>query len=281
MCSLAQIMSTMKIYQYISGAALTALVLFNSCQNSGNNSGSIGAPMTSVQEKMETDAAPNNDNIETIERKLIKNGSVNFRVEDLAESRKEVDQLVKKYKGYISGENNFRSEYEISTNLTVRIPANDFDTFIKELGKSTQYFDQQQVNVEDVTSEYIDVEKRLAIKKALEIRYEEILTKANKVEEIMNVEAQLNEVRSQIESMEGRMQYLKNQVNMATLNVNMYQRFSAPTSFFTQVGEGFKNGWSVFIKLILGVINIWPVIIIFTTAIFLIIRRRRRRRNQA
>jgi hypothetical protein len=47
------------------------------------------------------------------------------------------------------------------------------------------------------------------------------------------------------------------------------------------VGEGFKNGWSVFIKLILGVINIWPVIIIITTAIFLIIRKRRRRRNQA
>lgn len=279
MCNLAQTMSTMKLYQYISGAALAALVLFNSCQNGGNSS-PISAPMTSVQEKM-VESPTSSDNIEPVERKLIKNGSVNFRVEDLAESRKQVDQLVKKYKGYISGENNFRSEYEISTNLTIRIPSDDFDVFIKELGKSTQYFDQQQVNVEDVTSEYIDVEKRLAIKKALEQRYEEILTKANKVEEIMNVEAQLNEVRSQIESMEGRMQYLKNQVNMATLNVNMYQRFSAPSSFFTQVGEGFKNGWSVFIKLILGIINIWPVIIILIAVVYLIIRRRKRRKMQA
>ena len=74
------------------------------------------------------------------------------------------------------------------------------------------------IDSQDVTEEYIDITARLKTKKELEARYLELLKKANKVEEIVSIEKEIGNLRSDIESIEGRLRYINNAVAYSTLD---------------------------------------------------------------
>lgn len=198
----------------------------------------------------------------TIERKLIVMGNVRFRTGDLKKTQTEVLTLVEKYKGYIASQNESNSEYSLEQTIEVRIPSKDFTPFLAELSKSVDQFDNKNINTQDVTEEFIDVEARLKTKKELEVRYQEILRKANSVKDIMEVEAQLNGIRAEIESIEGRLKYLNNQTAYSTLTINYYKVSTQMHGFGFRFVEEFKQGWNAFISFLLTIVRLWPFLFI-------------------
>ncbi len=54
--------------------------------------------------------------------------------------------------------------------------------------KALKHFDRKEISAEDVTEEYVDVEARLKAKRLLEKRYLELLNKATKVSEMLEIE---------------------------------------------------------------------------------------------
>ena len=104
-----------------------------------------------------------------------------------------------------------------------------------------------------------------------------MLQKASKVSEILEIEKQLAAVREEIESMEGRLKYLQNQVSMSTLSIEIYTKTALDSgvtvSYGSKMWNAIKSGFNGISAFFIGLLYIWPLILILV-ALFFIIRKR-------
>ncbi|MFV0530320.1 MAG: DUF4349 domain-containing protein [Flavobacteriales bacterium] len=196
------------------------------------------------------------------ERKLIKEGHVEFETNDLSLTRKTVFKAVNQYKGYVSSDQEFKSSGYKRNVIIIRVPADDFDNLLKESTQGVERFENKEINIKDVTEEFLDVQARLKTKKELENRYIDLLKQAKNVTEILEIETQIGQLRSEIESIEGRLKYLQNRVSFSTLTLTFYE--SIPNQI--ELGGKFKNsfieGWDNLISFFVVLTSIWPFVII-------------------
>ncbi|HZY80272.1 MAG TPA: DUF4349 domain-containing protein [Cyclobacteriaceae bacterium] len=213
----------------------------------------------------------------TITRKLIKNGSIDFEVNDIDATKQTITDMTNKVGGYISSDS--KNDYGSGPHFeqVVRIPADTLDFFMKEIEKLAVRIDNQNISSNDVTEEFIDVETRLRTKKELEVRYLDLLKQAKNLKDIVEIEGQLNNVRSEIESMEGRLKYLTNQVDFSTLRLNYYKPNAGSYGFSSKFSNTFSRGWELLLDTVIGLFTLWPFIIIAGVATWFFIHRRRRR----
>jgi hypothetical protein len=232
-------------------------------------------PTASKQEQIPSTST--NSSEQVIDRKLLKEGNLKWETSDINKTHTSIIAQAKKYNAYISNDNQSRNDYEVSTDIELRIPSDKFDELVATLEKEIPKFDEKNIKVLDVTEEFIDVSTRIKTKKELEQHYYDLLKQTKNVSEVLLVEEQLNAVRTEIESAEGRLKYLNDRISMSTLNLSFYETTSAPVGFFGEIGKSFAEGWKGFLFFILGIIRIWPMAILALGLIYFIIKRRRNR----
>lgn len=224
----------------------------------------------SVSKKAEREHALQDQN-SNIERKLIKTGSISFETKDLSATRNTALVALKKYEGYMVRDNQYTSYDRISTNLSVRVPAKNFDVFLSAISKGVKTFDTKNVQVSDVTEQFLDTQSRLKTKQALERTYLTVLKKAKTVREILDVERELSKVRGAIEASQGKLQYLQSQVAFSTLNITFYKKVKGTEiGFAVTIQEAFKEGFTKVKAFLVSVISFWPFIMIAIVLTFLI-----------
>ncbi len=257
--------------------ALTLCFSFWNCQQQSESATDEGYSLD-IEESLEIKSSPQSsldDNeieeaeLNKVERKLIRNARIGFQSDDLAKTSERLIKLTKKYEGYISKDESNNNYGQLRHNLTIRIPATNFDAFLKGVGEGVNEFDYKNISTDDVTSEYLDIEARIKTKKELEIRYLEILKKANSVKDILEIEKELNYVREEIESIQGRLKYLKNQVGHSTFHIEYYKEVPYEgDSFAEKIGNGFGNGWDNLLMFFVGIINLWPFVILIIVGVW-------------
>lgn len=233
---------------------LVTLLIFFSCSTTPEGA-SVDMAYTEI-------AAPRTDqeNTETDERKLIKEGRVVFESGNLSATRKTVFDAVEKYKGYVSSDQEYKSPGRKSNTVVIRVPAINFDTLLSDATKGVEKFDSKEINVKDVTEEFLDIQVRLKTKKELEQRYIDLLKQAQNVSEILEIEKYSGQLRTEIESIEGRLKYLQDRVSVSTLTMTFYESIPNETEFGKKIKNGFRTGWDNLIWFFIGLINIWPFI---------------------
>ncbi|EPF47828.1 hypothetical protein HMPREF1222_00088 [Treponema vincentii F0403] len=217
-----------------------------------------------------------------LERQLIKEGSINFETSDITETRQHIETLVQKYKAYISQEDERTTASRIYQDITVRIPKTHFDSFLSELSGDIKKFDNKSVTVQDVTEEFVDITARLSVKKETEQGYLRLLNQAKTIKDILDIQNELQDIRSDIESIEGRLRYLKNSVNFSTLHISMYQQIEAASeagAFFMPVWDAIKGGVQAFAAVCIALLYGWVFIALGIAAMLIILRLRKRRRK--
>ena len=151
---------------------------------------------------------------QSYERKLIRNGDLSLQVQSLADTRSETESWVKAFGGYIANS----SESSSSLSITVRIPADRFDEAMNQasgMGK----LQSKNINSSDVTEQFYDLQNRIGTKRILLERYQNYLRQATKMNDILDVEARINEVTAELESMQGRMNLLSSQIDFSTISI--------------------------------------------------------------
>jgi hypothetical protein len=213
-----------------------------------------------------------------IDRKIIKEGNLTFETKDIKSTRAQIVKITEELKGYVAQENTWTNENQISQTLELRVPAGNFDLLLSRIAENVENIESKNVELQDVTEEFIDVEARLKTKKELENRYLELLKKAVKVEEILSIEKEIGTLRSDIESTEGRLKYLNDRVSLSKLTVTCYQKVKSPFQFSSKFGNSLKGGWRNLMWFFIGLTNLWPFIIvgIIVLIIILVIRKRKR-----
>ncbi len=209
-----------------------------------------------------------NKKVPTKELKIIKEGDLEFESTSLEQTRAKINEVIKMTGAYISDESISSYESRSQQRLEIRVPVENFDTLVSEISKGVTQFDNKNIRVLDITEDYVDTQSRLKVKKALELRYKELLTKANTVEDILAIEEQIGTLREVIESAEGKLKLYDDRISLSTLNVTYYQKTTASVRFSTHFQDGFINGWRNLIWVLVGVVNIWPFVLILIIAGF-------------
>ena len=201
------------------------------------------------------------------DRKLVKTGSLSLTVANVSSTKKEIDMLCAQYDAYTSSETQTRYDERLEYDQLIRIPAANFDAFITKVEALGKEAGNKNIETSDVTEEFIDTGARLKTKRELESRYREILKQAKEVSDMLAIEAQLNNVRSEIESMEGRLNFLNSQVAYSTLTLSLHEKIGVDSGFGSKTIAAFGHGWDALLVLIIALVNLWPFLLIATIAI--------------
>ena len=168
------------------------------------------------------------------ERMLVWTGYVRLQVRNIQDAAREATALAEKAGGYV--EQNVE-ESGGTAELRMRIPAKAFHEAIGSLAALGKVR-SSRVDGRDVTAEYVDVEALLKNKIALRDSLKELLAKASDVKDILAIETELNRVQADVDSMEGRIKVLKEQVDLATITLSLERgKIYGPFGYF------FKGLW--------------------------------------
>ena len=155
------------------------------------------------------------------ERMIVRNGEMSLVVEDVIDTRDEIAQLAVKFGGYVVSSRIWGEEQDRTGRISIRIPDNKFDQALAELRDLAVRVTSESTDSQDVTEEYTDLESRLRNAEATESQYLALLEKAEDVEDILRIYDSLSRVRSEIEQIKGRMQYLERISSMSLISVHL------------------------------------------------------------
>lgn len=259
--------------------SFTVLLLFAAC-NSGENQNQVSADFIPSEKRTESFTNQQNPDI-SAERKIIKEGNIRFETSNVKETEKFIRTTVAELGGYVGNENVYNFEDRVEHTLIARVPEDKFNTLLDKISSVAEKIESKNVSSLDVTEEFIDVEARIKTKKELEARYKEILKKATRVDEILNIEREMGNLRSEIESLEGRMNYLKNRISLSTLTITFYEKISTPFGFFSKIKQAIHNGWTALLWFIIIMISLWPFIILALIIVVIILKYRKKNKSTA
>ena len=198
-------------------------------------------------------------------KKIIKDGDISFETNDIAATRKKILSSLKKLNGYVveDKETTDNEENRKDYNLNVRIPAKSFDLLLDFVASAADKIDSKNISITDVTTRYIDINTRLNNKKLLENRYQDLLKKATKISDLLEIENKLTEIRSDIESAQGQLNYLSRQVAYSSLAITFYTKqfikTDKPISFGYKFKKSLDRGWIFLQNLFFKIISLWPL----------------------
>jgi len=243
----------------------------------------MGGLEESMDESAPINQSSNNNKIgnsTNVKRKLIKTGDIEFETKNLAQTNLNIKKIIKQFDGYIANETEDKYSHKTSQRIEIRLPAKNFDKLLAEISKGVENFDSKNIRVKDVTEEFVDIQARIKTKKELEARYIELLSKAKNVGEILEIEREIGSLRADIESFEGRLKYLKDQISFSTLDVYFYETvpFEYEHKFAEKFKDGFGNGWENLLYFFIGLINIWPFVLIIIVVIYFVRKKLKQRR---
>jgi Domain of unknown function (DUF4349) len=206
------------------------------------------------------------------EKKLVKEGEISLETTSITSLKSKIATYLKLVKGYVSidrvsGYENYDENY-----IEVRIPASNFEYFLKLLANSKAKITTQNIRVNDVSAQFSDLATRIKTKKDLEARYILILSKANSVTDLLAIEQELGKLRGDIEVMEGSFNLLDNQIQLSTLQITISTHQHDLTSFGGRILESLSSGWTIFIGLLLILVKLWPMLLIAGVVIYFIRR---------
>lgn len=227
------------------------------------------------------------------QRKIVKNGSLEILIKNAEETAPKIKSIAEKLGGFVSDSNIFELPPPIvypfnenyvekklaakqaglpkSGNITIRVPVGNFDKAITEIKKLAIRVENENTNAQDVTEQFIDLEARLKNLRVEEAQYQDIMKKAVKIQDILDVVSRLADVRGRIEQIEGQLKYLSRQVDMSTITVAMtaeqeVETFDIRWRPFFVVKQSFKNmlsGFTGYVDKMIGFIFRLPIIIVW------------------
>jgi hypothetical protein len=156
-----------------------------------------------------------------MEQKIIYVLEVSLKSDNVTSTVKSVQEKVSAVGGYVAESRQNNNETQTTAYLTLRIPSAQFESFKGDLSAFGTVADEH-LFTDDVSKEYFDVETRLRSWEAQEKRYLEILNQAKTVEEILKIEDSLANVRREMESLKGQLQYWDNRVQYSEIRMNIY-----------------------------------------------------------
>lgn len=157
-----------------------------------------------------------------VSTKIVDTGTVSLRVAS-ARVRAVVSSLtalVDREGGYVANTSASGSSTSAKATIVLRVPQARFGALVAAVEREGSVA-SLATNADDVTSQYVDYDARIAAARASERQYVAIMAKATTIPSILAIQAQLNQIESEIEQLEGARNLLANEAAYGTLDVGL------------------------------------------------------------
>jgi hypothetical protein len=168
------------------------------------------------------------------DRKIIRTATLELEVEDIGAAVQEVESVALAAGGFVSrssvfieepsesdGEDDFAPRRTQTATVTIRVPAEVYGSVMSQLRGVAEEVKSEISEASEVTEEYTDLQARLRNLEATEASYLELLTKAEEIPDILTVQDRVNQVRLEIEQVQGRINLLDSLTDLATITVQL------------------------------------------------------------
>lgn len=181
-------------------------------------------------------------------RKWVITMSLTAETENLTDAMGLLAEKIQESGGYVESQsvsgtavNSGRSP---SAYITVRIPAEQLDSFVEDVSGMTNVVSSSRY-VEDITLRYTDTEGRVKALQTEEARLLELMEQAQTMSDLLEIEGRLTEVRYQLENYTSTLRLYDNQVDYATLDLTLREvaKFTPPEKqgFWEKVTSGLAD----------------------------------------
>ena len=151
-------------------------------------------------------------------RKIIRTGSMEMVVQHPSEVADQLTAMAEKMGGYLVSAQGGGQSATAET-LTIRVPAARFEEARAEIRKLGLRVENEKIDAQDVTRQYVDQDASLRNLHAEEMQYLTILKQANTVKDMLLVSERLSEVRGQIEQQQAEFNALSQQIDTVALTI--------------------------------------------------------------
>lgn len=241
-------------------------------------------------QKAAPDASGANVTMAPVDRAIIYKAEMTVRAKDVAAALDQAKRMVTEAGGYVAEERSNSSASRQESTITFKIPPVQYPGTLGRLGKELGTTESLHQGTEDVTGEVADVAARVKSAEAAVAQFRTLLTKAEKIGEIMDIEREIQSRTSDLEALQARQKSLTEQTGMATVTITLVGPSAPPVQ--PQVEEtgflaGLKAGWDGLTKFaealstIVGALLPWLVVMGVLFLIALPFWRRMRRRQAA
>ena len=220
-----------------------------------------------------SDASVNRTTVQT--RAVIRTGQIAVVVKNLEEARGEIDAIIARHGGFVAEEEasaDRRGNLD-HARLVLRLPVTDFGTAMTELAELGRKVDAHTES-EDVTTEVIDVDTRVAVQRASIDRLQRFLRRATTVEDMIRVEEELSRRQAALESLLGQQAYLADRSALSTITVNLSTVPPEPGPEPEEDDSGFlaglAKGWTALTTVLVGLATVAGAVLPFAVALAIV-----------
>ncbi|MFN7118702.1 MAG: DUF4349 domain-containing protein, partial [Saprospiraceae bacterium] len=111
-------------------------------------------------------------------------------------------------------------------------------------------------------------------------QYRELLKSAQTTAEVLEVHDKMNVMIEEVESAEAQLRTLRDQVQLSTLHLTMYQNFNNIAArhegFGSRLGDALAGGWQGLLSVLVGLLYLWPLLLTLGIVLFFIFRARKK-----
>ena len=234
---------------------------------------------------------------EQAERKLIRNVSISAETMDFDSLIEKIKTQTSQAGGYIESSSIDGNRYggsiysRRSANLTLRIPSDQTDAFLKTLEGESNIINQSE-NLTDVTLQYVDMESHIKALRTEEEQLLKLMEQAESTDDLIQIQSQLTNVRYQIESWQSQLNTYDNLVDYDTVELYVQEvkqeSLTGEPTVWERIRSGLADNTAALLNgignLLIWLITMIPVFAVIFAVIFAIIglmrKVRGRRRNK-
>ena len=230
----------------------------------------------------------------TIERKIVTNVDMNVRVRDVNAAMEAVTQLVESNGGFVVSVTRNEDDFESYAFMSFRVPSISLEATLSRVRDLSERVERETRSSQDVTTEFVDVEARLGNLRAAEEQLLALYERSGKVSDVLEVQRELTNVRGQIESLQGRLNYLSQTTATSLVSVWFHPTtdpapISDPGWNPSETARGATRGlasfgrWFVDVVITIAIFSpVWvPIVVIILALVLWDQRRQRRNAEQA
>ncbi len=156
---------------------------------------------------------------ESTNRIIIQDTSLSLQVKDVPKTIEEIEEVTKSFGGFLITSHLSIPEEAASGNISVRIPEEKRKEAMAAFKNMAVKVVSESVTGRDVTDQYTDLDARLEVLYKTKTKYEEILEKAEKVNDLMSVQQQLISLQTQIDNLKGQQTYYEQSAKLSKITI--------------------------------------------------------------
>ena len=254
-----------------------------------------GAPMEDFKEEAEYQSGAFEEYTSTTDGnklkdvKMVYTANMDLQTLSFDQADSDISALVEEMGGYFEQRSisNRSSGYRYAE-YTVRVPAEKFNDFCSQMGTLCHLVYKNE-SADNITESYYDTQSRLVTAQTKLERLQELLRRAESMEDIITIESAISETEWTIENLTGTLRTYDSLVGYSTIYMTLHEVYElsgqgqAPVTFGDRLGESFLDGLKSIGRtaqnFAVWLAYSWFWLLIVVVIVIVVLRTIRRRKN--